>query len=258
MNRKKFIDRIGKAVLILGLIFSSGSIFTVSGQKSAGTLIFDGRGESVSSSAPLTSAEHRLVEKEVREKETVIKEKSGLECSDGEFTIAGSAVGSFTKPSRVQKAVLYELCRSGRSFGIGGVVVLENGKIVSHFTYGENGLNSDIASLADINGNGLSEIVLIGGGTGQGYSITAVEIVEIAPDGVNSFGIADAYKDDFGTEKAKKSATAYRISAQKGTNPVYYRKTYIRRSANGKWSPVKSAQRFSLRKDFIPKYNRIF
>lgn len=252
MNMKKLNNRIGG--LLLFLIF--GSAFSSFGQAEKPVLIYDGRTREEISTAP-TQAETKIVEKEVIKKEAVIKAKSSQDCGDeNDFSIIGAASGSFTKEKSSQTAYLYELCRSARTFGIGGIVIVENGKIVSHNTYGDNGLAIDIASLPDINQNGLSEIVLISSGMGQGYSSGVIEIVEIGANGITSFGLADTYSDDYGVGNDKSSATAYKITAQTGKTPVYFRETYTQKGAEAKWILTKKAQKFLLRKDAI-KYNKI-
>lgn len=237
----------------LGLIF--GGAFLIQAQTDKPTLIYDGRTEARTSRA--TRPEEQLIEREVRKKESVIKQKSSLDCDDDTFSVSGAADGSFTKPKSAQRAVLYELCRSGRSFGIGGIVIIENGKIIAHYTYGDNGLDSNLAALPDINENGLSEIVLIGGGNGQGYTAGTVEIIEMTPRGVQFFGTAETYSDDYGTGKPKTSGTAYKVSVQKGKTPTYFRETYAQKSAQGKWTLAKKSHKFSLTKDYNPKYNKI-
>jgi hypothetical protein len=256
---KESNNRTGRCfkTLIFCLIFGA-AVLTAYGQPGKLTTVFDGRDDS--ESAPVTVEETRFIEREVRKNETVIREKSGQDCEEDEsfsFSVQSVAAGSFTAPERRQKAYLYELCRSTLAFGIGGLVVVENGKTVAHYVYGENGLDSEIAVLPDINQNGFSEIMLIGGGTGQGYTLGAVEIIELTPGGVISFGTADVYEDNFGTETARKSAKAFKISVRAGKNPVYFRETYTRKSAAGKWTLAGKSQKYSLRKDYEPKYHKI-
>jgi hypothetical protein len=256
---KVFNNRTGQLFQILSFyVLFAAAVFTADGQTGKLTTVFDGRDDS--QSIPLTPAESDLITKEVRGKEAVIREKSNNDCEEDElfsFDVKGATAGAFTKPNVRQKAYLYELCRSTLTFGIGGIIIVESGKVITHYIYGENGLDSDIATLPDINQNGLSEILLIGGGTGQGYTYGAVEIIEFTPGGINSIGIADTYEDNFGTENAKKSAKTYKVSVQTGKNPVYFRETYTRKSEEGKWILAGKSQRYSLRKDYEPKYYRI-
>lgn len=244
---KTFYTRIGLLLLVCA--------FPIFGQATKTVFVFDGR-PAVEESSTTTAAEEKFIEKEVRRKETIIKAKAGVECDEETFGVSGAASGSFTKAKAAQKIFLYELCRSGRSFGIGGIVVVENEKVVAHRIFGENGLRSDIKALPDINKNGLSEIVLGGYGTGQGYTEGAVEIIELTAAGVKSFGFADIYEDDFGANENDPSATAYKITAQTGKIPVFFREAYTRKSEEDKWILSKKAQKFTLRKD-TAKYNSI-
>ncbi len=256
---KESNERTGRLfqILSLSLIFGAG-VFGVCGQAAKSTLLFDGRDSM--ESAPPTRPEFDMIRKEVRANETAIREAVNVVCDEDDetsFGVTGMASGSFTKPNARQKAYLYELCRSGRSFGIGGIVVVENSRTVAHYAYGENGLDSEIVALPDINQNGFSEIMLIGGGSGQGYTQGAVEIIELTPGGVKDFGIADTYEDNFGTESAKKSAKAFRISVSPGKSPVFFRETYTRKGESGKWILTVKSQKFSLRLDYEPKFYKI-
>jgi len=243
--------------MLLFLIFGA-SLLTVHGQTAKLTMLFDGRADD--SSTDVSAAEKRFVEKEVKKKEVEIREKADLNCDDedeAEILMGGVASGSFTRPKAVQKAYLYELCRSGRSFGIEGLIVVENERVVAHFTSGENGISSGLGIAPDINQNGLTEILLFGGGTGQGYTQTGVEIIEFAPGGVKSFGVAESYEDDFGANEKNPTAKAFKVFVQKGKNPVYFRETYTKKEDAGKWTLTKKSQKFLLDKDYTPKYHKI-
>lgn len=257
---KRSNKRSGRVFRILGLALVFGaSVFGICGQSGKTIPIFDGR--DAIESVPPTPAESEIVKKEVRKNESAVRAAIGTTCDEDELSsldITGIASGSFTKPNARQKAYLYELCRSGRAFGIGGIVVVENSQVVAHYVYGENGLDSDIAALPDINQNGFSEIMMIGGGSGQGYSMGAVEIIELAPGGVNTLGIADTYEDDFGTAASgKKSARAFSVSVLPGKSPVFFREGYARSSEQGKWILTVKSQKFRLRLDYEPKWHKI-
>jgi hypothetical protein len=252
-------ERTGGLFPILGfLMILAAGVFSAGGQTGELIEISDGRGDS--QSAPLTPSENQLIVKEVRAKESLIREKSGQDCEEDEMfslSVSGWTTGSFTKPNVRQKAYLYELCRSTLTFGIGGIVIVENGRTVAHYVYGENGLDSDIAALPDINRNGFSEILMMAGGSGQGYTQRAIEIIEFTPGGIKSFGIADIYEDNLGTEDARKSAKAYKISVRPGKTPVYFRETFTRRGGAGKWLPAGRSEKYSLRRDYVPKFHKI-
>lgn len=217
--------------------------------------IYDGRRE-FKVVAP-TLAEKQLVKSEVEKTEVRIKEKSGLSCDQRAFDVSSSANGSFTRPNSDQKAVLYELCRSGRNFGIGGIVIFENHEVAAHYIYGENGYSYGIKALPDIDQNGLSEILLIGSGTGQGYTEGGFEIIEFEARRVKNFGLAETYQDNFGTGNKPVQATAYKISFQSGVPPVFYREIYRQKGGGGKWTLIGKVQKFKLRKNLESKFDKI-
>src|SRR5688572_16836001 len=128
---------------------------TQSRQNAAAVEIYDGR-EVEPKNAEAAPAEKKLVEAEFKKSESAILKSSKLECDEGAedgISVIGTAEGSFTKPASKQKAFLYERCRSGRSFGIGGILVAENDKVAAHYSYGENGLFSGILSAPDVDKN---------------------------------------------------------------------------------------------------------
>jgi hypothetical protein len=122
--------------------------------------IIDGRksdSDSNEERIKVSAAEQELINKEFERAEPAILKISKFECEVEEtpegVEIVGVAEGSFTKPNSRQKAYLYERCRAGRSFGIGGLIVIEVEKVAAHFAYGENGLSFGLISLPDINRN---------------------------------------------------------------------------------------------------------
>ncbi|HEY8561205.1 MAG TPA: hypothetical protein VIL74_12590 [Pyrinomonadaceae bacterium] len=257
---RKEHTRTGGLFKVVGfcMIFAAATVLNANAQTRQAVELIDGR--DASAPAPLTVEETRFIVKEVRRQEPVIRQISGLDCEEDETSSlsVGSVIkGSFTKPNAEQKAYLYELCRSGRAFGIGGIVVVEDGRVAAHYVYGENGLDSDIAALPDINRNGFSEIMMVGGGNGQGYTQGAVEIIEFTPGGVHTFGIADTYEDNFGTEGGKKSARAFKVSVLPGKSPVFFREGYVRNGEQGKWTQTVKSEKFRLRLDYEPKWHKI-
>jgi hypothetical protein len=209
-----------------------------------------------------TKEETDFVNKEYKRNEAAILKSTELECDEGTedgVSIVGTAEGSFTKSNSSQKIYLYERCRSGRSFGIGGILVAENGKAVTHYSYGENGLDSGIFSLPDINKNGLSEIGIVAGGTGQGYTNTAVYLFEFKDGKMNFLGSAATFDDNSGAmeDDSKVETNAYKISVQSGEKPVFFREHYQKKGSAEKWSLVKKSEKFSLEKGDVGKYNKI-
>lgn len=226
--------------------------------------VYDGRKEdSESNGKQATAAEKSMVAAEVKKHETAIKGKVKFECNeegsgdDGAPEIIATASGSFTKAGAQQKMFLYELCRAGRSFGIGGLIVTEGDKAVAHYAYGEDGMEIDAAALSDINKNGVSEILLYGGSTGQGYTDMGISIREIKEGNFDYIGSASVYSDNSGAveDEAKIKTTAVNISVEPGTTPVFYRENFERKG--GKWNAVGKQEKFTLEKGTPAKWVKI-
>lgn len=203
--------------------------------------VSDGRAEA-GSSRP-TNAEVQLLRRQALPKARQLWRGNDV-CTES-FEVIDAASGSFTKTNAAQRAVLYRFCVTGHDFANNGIAIIEGGKIVAHVLY-EGGENNSLKAVADINSNGLSEIVLGDGSTHQGYTNVAAIVIEIAPSGVKKFGIADVYEDDCGAQERCKTL-AYKLSAKPGAVPAFYRETYRKRGA--RWIRAASAVPYALRKD---------
>jgi hypothetical protein len=223
--------------------------------------VFDGR-EFDREPKTGTAGDKQLVNKEYQSKKDIINQKPGLECFETDAPvpdIVDAAEGSFTKPNAKQKVLLYELCRNGRAFGVGGIIVVENGQSVAHYVYGENGLFAGLLPLADANKNGLSEIVFIAQGSGQGYFNTAIDIFEFKAGDLEFIGSTETYSSNSGAVEndAKALSTAYKISIQPANNPIFYRETYQQKGSAKTWTLTKKAEKFSLNTGEPIKYYKI-
>jgi hypothetical protein len=163
-------------------------------------------------------------------------------CTEG-FEVIGVATGSFTKANTEQRAVLYRFCVTGHNFANNGIAIIEGGSVVAHIVY-EGGEDYSIGALPDINGNGLSEIILGDGSTNQGYTTMVAILIEASPAGVKKWGIADVYEDNCGTMD-RCEMTAYKISVKPGPTPVFYREAYKKR--NERWTRAGGVARYALR-----------
>lgn len=215
--------------------------------------IFDGRIEDRKENEA-TKSETKMIAEEFKRNEAVIMKKSEFECDDEDVkgvTVIGTAVGSFTKADSQQKVFLYERCRAGRNFGIGGVIIYEGEKVVLHYVYGDNGLESGIFATKDFNKNGLSEIVLIGFGMGQGYSAGAIDIFEIKEGNLEFLGKVKTYDDNSGAvlSEDKIETIARMIYVQPSKNPVFYQDVYEKKGKATKWSLTQKSEKISLSKE---------
>jgi hypothetical protein len=203
--------------------------------------IYDGRGGAGISQA--SEADVQLIKRDALPKARQLW-RNNEACREG-FEVVDVATGSFTKPKAAQRAVLYRFCVTGHNFAHNGIAIIEDGSIVAHVLY-EGGEDSSIKAIADIDNNGLSEIVRGNGATNQGYTILVAILIEISPSGVKKLGIADVYEDDCGA-KEPCTTNAYKISAKPGRAPVFYREAY--RGRGKSWIKAGATARYSLRKD---------
>jgi hypothetical protein len=133
---------------------------------------------------------------------------------------------------------------TGHNFANNGIAIIEGGSMVAHIVY-DGGEDYSIGALPDINGNGLSEIILGDGSTNQGYTVSVAVLIEASPGAVKKWGIADVYEDNCGTMD-ECQMTAYKISVKPGPTPIFYREAY--KKINDRWTKAGNATRYSLRK----------
>ena len=242
------------SILVFALIFVS-NLFA---QKS---LIEIADGRDLPESPKATQSETEFVKNEVKAKEVQIKEiakKAGFRCDEDDakenlsnenvtanLGVSGGFASSFTKPKSSQKLYDYQICwseggKNATSFG--GIVIVENQKIVSHFVFaGARGI-SFIRVLPDINRNGFSEVVL-GFGMASGLQISrSMEIVEIGADKIMRLGAAQTY------EMADDENLAFKTSVKAGKTPVFYREIFTSSPDADKesWKLKEKSKRFSL------------
>lgn len=227
--------------------------------------IFDGRKDL--DFRDYSKEETQIAQAEFDRKKAEIKEKFGdkycYEPEEEKIGVNSIVEGSFTKPNSKQKAFLYTLCSSGSShFGVGGIVIFENGETVSHYVYGENGLDQGMFALSDINKDGIDELVLLDFQVHQGYGGGAISIVSFPNSEFDFIGTATTFSDDSGAKEDEKDtkATAYNIFVQPGANPIFYLDTYEKKGNAKNWSQVKKGEKFTLSKleaEFTQSYKKI-
>jgi hypothetical protein len=151
-------------------------------------------------------------------------------CAD-EFTVVDVAAGSFTRSQARQKAILYRYCTTGHGFAADGLAVIEDGRVVAHVTY-EGGWDSALGSLPDLDGDGLSEILIASGGTNQGITTTSVGVIGVA-SGVKKFGRFQVYEDNCGSGAGPSRQSASKLLARPGKSPAFFREDFTNISCEG-------------------------
>jgi len=182
-----------------------------------------------------SSTETALLHREVRPAaRRVWRNREGC---DDQFEILDVTSGAFTRTPAEQKAFLYNYCRTARSYGNYGIAIIEDGRVVAHIVY-EGGSDYAIGSLPDINKNGLSEIIIRGGFSGQGIIEGGVSLIELTASGITRFGqIETDYSNCDDPFDKNTRNIAYRIYAKTGMSPTFFRDTYTSNCKDaGKWT----------------------
>jgi hypothetical protein len=226
--------------------------------------VWDGRKFPILSEYPAEIT--NLVQAEFDKNKDSIKQKmeeSYCVEETGKIGISGIEKGSFTKPNSNQKAAFYILCSSGSShFGVGGIIIFENDKVVSHYVYGENGIDNYTAISPDVNKNGLNELILVNAQTHQGISGGMISLVEFADGKLNFIGMTSTYSSNSGAVEDEKDvkSSAYKIMAQPSANPIFFRETFEMNGEAKDWKLVKKSEKISLEKieeKYLKGYQKI-
>lgn len=225
------------------------------------TKVYDGRTSMEDAKfAKATKTDEDLVRTEFKAKEAEIKQKFGDRyCDESDVPdITGTAKGSFTKADSKQTAFHYVMCSSGSShFGVGGIMIFEGDKVVSHYVYGEEGvMGGGVFTLPDINKNGLTELVLMDSQMHQGNYGEYIEITEFKDGDLSDLGGTTVASDNSGAaeDDSKVGYEASEIMVRASENPMFYINTFERTGKSKEWKVGKKTETRSLEKNFGKNY----
>ena len=188
--------------------------------------IFDGRADN--KLRKISAAESKSVEAAV----SPGAKRQWKDTCDAAFEIRSVCDGAFTKPGSRQSAFLYSWCETGHALGVGGIAIMENGKMVAHFGYDAGG-EYDIARVADLDGDKMDDIAIVGGSTNQGYTISSIAIIGINNGAVKKFGRFEVYNDDSGVDEKVSHTYAWTISSEIQTkSPIFYKQKFKQTGKN--------------------------
>jgi hypothetical protein len=194
-------------------------------------LIFDARA-AVTPTEP-SAAEAALLERVVRREARAAWRGKDV-CSEA-FTVLGRARGAFTRPDAAQTVALYSYCAMGRQMGREGLAVLDSGRVVAHVVW-EGGLDDGLLALPDLNQNGLSEIAIASGGSGQGFMQAGLAVVELGSRGVQKLGMFVTYTNNCGTDEPRLAEHASALFATAGASPRFFSEGFVKPcDAPGPW-----------------------
>lgn len=203
-----------------------------------------------------TEADKQLVELEVKKNQAFIKQLAKKPCNTDRSNgvlIHDIISGSFTKADSSQKLILFDSYFPEQNLCSGGIMLVEDGNIVAYYQR-EISWNAGLFTLADINKNGLPEIVLHEQKPKmrEDVSGTEIEIFELKNNEISSFGTTLVESRNHSGKVRKDSFLFYNISAQKSDEPVFFRDAYHNESSE---KPVnKTKERFSLTKNASNKF----
>lgn len=222
----------------------------ISGKKQ---LIYDGKIHN-NTKGKITKKDHDFAQLQFVQAEELAYKSGRLNCDEKDNLAAkvkSIAEGSFTKSNVEQTAYLYEYCRNNNLTGIGGLLITENGKTVSHFVYGSKMLFSGAYSLPDINKNGFSELVLVSSKAELGLRTGAIDIIETHSESIKFLGRTQVYLNDYVAveDKSKAESVSYKIFAETGANPTFYRETYKSKHGGKNYKRTKKIESFEVSTD---------
>ena len=179
------------------------------------------------------------------------------ECTDGwegNPEVRDVAVGAFTKSDATQRAILYNYCTPAHAYAFNGIAIVENGRVISHLSY-QSDWQHAIATAPDINGNGLSELIVVAGTTNQGTTWSTITLIELGGTEIQRFGFTEVLSDSCGNNE-KAGADAYRVLVRKGIQPEFYREQF-RRGCNQKaWRRIRAAAKIAMDNEGV-EYRRL-
>jgi hypothetical protein len=199
--------------------------------------------------AGLSDSQKAVMEKNILAAARRHWKDQGEDCDPGGFTILNGVEGAFTRPHAKQKAILYQYCMTGHNFADNGIVVFEGDHVAAHIVY-KGAWDHGLLSLPDLDGSGQSPMLIVSGGTNMGESWQTASIIELSEKGVKNFGFTETYHDDCDaaqTADPEHNATADKLFARKGTNPVFYRETFTGECAQpAKWVKSEALEQITL------------
>lgn len=195
--------------------------------------------------AEMTAAERKIFERDAL---PAVRQMVKSDVCEESLQDAGVVRGAFTAPGKRQSLIFYEYCQTGNGFGMNGLVLIEGDSVVGNFI-SDGGWGIDVATVPDINQNGILEFTLAySGGLHQGVGGTGVELMEFS-DGLPA-GIGWYKAEEFGPGEISNS---WKLTAKPGRPPIYYKQKFSTREGGKPRAAGKSAVT-KLDKAFVSKF----
>lgn len=141
------------------------------------------------------------------------------EC-EPDFSLIDVKNGAFTQAATEQKAYIYQYCELNRGSFNQGIAITEQGKLIANILFFGSSVSA-LKKLSDINQNGLDELLLTGGFTGQGTTVTWISLLEIGKR-VHDFGFTQVSEYNEGSLREEISNYSSKIYVETGENPRFF------------------------------------
>jgi hypothetical protein len=226
--------------------------------------IYDGRKSPVPQPTNVSNTEADVLKRDVQPAARRFWDKR-TNLRDCEFEVVDVAQGSFTKSQVAQKVVSYRLMGDPVKCAIApsgtarnGIAVFEDGRLVAHLAY-HGSYYTALGALSDIDGNGLSEILIANGGGNSGVHVGSVSIIELSEKGVRKFGQFETGFDDCdaGAGTSRKKVLAHKLYVKTEATVTFYRETFSNVCGEkGVWTKSGTLRQIALEKDVF-QYHRL-
>jgi len=221
--------------LVLAAVLGAGAAAGAQVPDTADTApatIYDGR--QLTEQAKIPRADLNLARRDVL---PAARKAAHGQCTNG-FSILSTASGAFTRSGANQRLLLYQYCATGHGFGRQGIAVAEGNSIVAHVVY-DGGSDYGIRMLPDLDGDGLSELLVKAGGTNQGQTWGVVRVLGWSAGGIKKFGQFAVDEDDCDSPTgAGPLRTTVRLFAVPGQKPSFLAQRFTG-SCEPSWNATK-------------------
>lgn len=147
--------------------------------------------------------------------------------------VADAVDGSFTAGGAPQSAVLYADGVGSGCCPVGGIAIVEDGRLVQNVPV-DGGYA--LRRLPDLDGDGRDELAVSFGATQMGTTLTRVAVGQVGRDGLETWGSTLVYQDDCGG--GGDGPRARRLVATPGRIPVFSAERFDRTCDAGPWTPT--------------------
>ena len=167
--------------------------------------------------------------------------EQGAPKSPETLEVQSAGEGAYTRAGAKQKLLFY------RADGTNGMVVIESGKVVAHYTGnpGDYALYTYLVP-ADVNSDGLTDLLLFRNvEDGEDIDATLFTMAAAGPVFAGATAVFTPNASAGETPAPGVKADAYVVTVRPGASPVFQRESYQRES-KGSWKLAKPLAEFSL------------